>query len=212
MSKSNSFNKIDERGSGTVSAMILSLMLVLTYVFYGNAFLTENTNTTVHGILAIVLGLFTIFSLGCGLHMMIVGDRSDSQIRKDLRAQLIELGSFIDFVNEKIADLDDKVRFHSGAIRPIGRECLSQSKTISEALAQRIREVNTLINSNNALDLIEADELIQQDLTLNTNSLNSLIGTAPIPPIAPEEWIPTVNRLLDKVVVELDKAIVKIAA
>ena len=206
------YNLNNEKGSGTVLCMICSLFLVVAYVFYGHDFLTFNSSPIVHGISAIILGIFTIFSLGCGLHMLVVGDRSNKQIRKDIRSQLIELGSFIDFANEKIQKLDDQVRFHAGGIRPIGRECLGQSKRILEALAERIREVNNLLNSKNSLDLIEADELIQEDLVLNANTVNSLIGTEPIPPIAPEQWIPTVNRLLDKVNLELDKAIAKIAA
>lgn len=212
MSKPHSFSVNNEQGSATTISMIVSFTLVLSYILIGHSFLSEQVPPTVHGILAILLGLFTIFSLGCGMHMLCVGCRSNKQIRRDLRAQLIELGSFIDFTDEKISSLDDKVRFHSGAIRPIGRECLGHSKRILEALVERIREVNSLINSKNALDLIEADELIQQDLILNSNTLNSLIGTEPLPPISTEEWIPTVNRLLDKVEIELDKAVQKIAA
>jgi hypothetical protein len=204
--KTNSHYSLDESGKGTVWAMLFSLALIFAYLSHGQAFLSEHTAPIIHGLFLIVLAIITVFSLGCGLHMALVGDRSDKEIRTNLRNQLIELSDYLEFAGERIKQYENQSRFYITQIRPIGIDCLRQARRVLQAIGHRIDETNALLQSNKAIDLVEADELMNKDLILSDNCMNSLIGTNPLPPIAPEEWIPTVNRLLNKADLEIRRA------
>jgi hypothetical protein len=201
-----------EEGKTTIWAMLISLVMIVGYIFVGQDFLLEHASPTLHALAVIIVAVVTIFSLGCGLHMALVGDRSDREIRRDIKNRVLELSDFVDFSRERITQFEGQAKFHMHAIRPIGLECLAQARRITNAIAERIAETNTLIHSSKTVDLIEADELMGKELILNSNSVNALIGTAPIPPIPKEEWIPTVSRLLDKVDIEIEKVTKKVAA
>ena len=200
----------EEAGKTTVVAMTLSLGLITIYSLYGRSYLQAEFPIIINQIVLALLGVLSIFSLGFCFHMAIIGNHSHNDIRKEMRRRLVELGDFVDFTSEKIKKLDSTSRFHIHAIRPVGLESLSQSRRIVQAIALRVNQVNGLLNSNNALDLIDAEQLMERDLELSGNCVEMLIGTNPIEPIPIQECIPKVTGLLDRVSIEIRR--LKIAA
>lgn len=203
-------NIIGETGKATVVAMLGSLTLIAIYAFFGRAYLQTEFPVIINQLVFALIGVLTTFSLGYGIHMALVGDKTDKQVKKEIRVRLIELGDFVDFANEKIKGFEYSSKFHIHAIRPIGLDSLSQSRRIIQALAMRVIQVNNLLNSKNVLKLIEAEELLETDLELSENCLETLIGSNPIAPIPLPQCVQRVTDLLDRVALEIDR--LKIAA
>lgn len=195
----------NESGKATVVAMSVSLCLIGIYALFGRSYLQASFPIIIDQIAFALLGVLSFFSLGFGFHMALVGDPSHKDVRKELRDRLVELGDFVDFTNDRIKEFESTSRFHIHAIRPIGLESLSQSRRIIQAMALRVNQVNVLLNSSHAIDLIEAEELISRDLELSENCVEALIGTNPIAPIPITECVPKVTGLLDRVAIEIER-------
>ncbi|MCB0324684.1 MAG: hypothetical protein KDD69_13975 [Bdellovibrionales bacterium] len=197
--------RCDEAGKGTVWAMLLCIAAITAYLKGGQIWLTAHLSPFHHILLLLTVGVITLFTVGCALHMVLVGDKSRRELRKDLKRQIDELYSFVAESQTRIQELETRTMRHAGVIRPRGINSLGAARRIVAAIRRRADEVNALLSTRNKYDLIDAHELLCQELDVTENAVDSLIGADPIPTLRPEEWLPTVSSLCEQVDAEIER-------
>jgi hypothetical protein len=87
-----------------------------------------------------------------------------------------------------------------------GNKAFDQIKRVLVATQQRIEDVRTLIVSQDMAALVEAEDLIDQPLTLRHNSLNSVYTDTKMPKIHMSEIEDVLEELFQSVGREISKA------
>lgn len=195
----------EEDGKGTVLAMLLCIGAITAYLKVGRLWLDANIPHFYGNIILLMLAVVTLFTLGCALHMIFIGDKSGRELRKDLKRQTSELYEFVRASEERIEELESNTVHYAGVIRPSGITSLSTARRIVSAIARRADEVNKLVASKNKYNLIDAHDLLNRPLRVGENAMDSLIGADPIPPLDPEVWFQTVDELCEKTGQEIER-------
>jgi hypothetical protein len=195
----------DETGKGTVLAMLFCIAVIGAYIKVGRVWLDANVPPFYATILLLMIGVITLFTLGCALHMIFIGDKSGRELRRDLKKQTDQLYSFVAESEKKIHSLEAETIQHAGYIRPSGITSLNSARRIVAAIGRRADEVNKLLASRSKYDLIDAHELLNQPLRIVENAMDSLIGSDPIPPLDPADWFQTVEGLCENIGAELQR-------
>lgn len=184
----------NEAGKGTVWSMLFCTIAIGAYLKVGRAWLLEHAAPFHHSVLVLTVGIITIFTLGCALHMIFVGDKSARQLRRDLKRQVEELNQYVAASQKRIQEIETRVVHHVGVIRPYAINSLGSARRITNAIKRRAAEVSDLLASRSRYDLIDAHELLMADLDVRESAVESLIGSDPLPRLAPEEWLPNVEH------------------
>ena len=195
---------INEKGSISILFLIFSACATTYYSLIGRNKLEGILPEYVELVILALLVVITLFSLLFNLINIFSSSKNSKDIKNEIRNRLIELSEFVDFANERITHYEEVSKFYIHEIRPIGLDSLSLSKRIIQSLVLRINQTNTLLTSKNKFDLFEAEELIQADLELTDNCLDTLIGSAPYEPIPIEICLEKISSLLDRVDIELE--------
>ncbi len=201
----------EESGKGTVLAMLICIGAITAYLKVGQIWIEANLPEFYGGLVVQMLAVITVFTLGCALHMLFIGDKSGRELKKDLKKQISELYHFVSDVEKRISDLESTTMTHAGAIRPNGITSLTTARRIARAIARRADDVSTLLTSRNKYNLIDAHELLSKPLRVTENAMDALIGADPIPALEPEEWFQTVEALCDQTDEEIERVAVAAA-
>ena len=199
------FHTIVEQGKATTWAMLICVAAIAAYIKFGREFFNSTLAPIYHTLIVATLAVLALFTLGCVVNMILVGDKSYRQLRKDLKSQVSDLRAFLIEAQTRTAELDALASRYAHTLRPSSRENLNQAKRITSALAVRAEEVMQFIDSGRKVDIIDAFELLNSDLSVIENCMDSLIGSNPIPALSPDVWLPTIRNLLDSVVVDLER-------
>jgi hypothetical protein len=194
---------IGEAGKGTTWAMVFCLGVIAAYLKYGKNYLDANINPFYHNLLVLTLAVVTVFTVGCVLHMIFIGDKSDRELCRDLRRQNDELFKFIAGSQTRLCELQSAALRCSGLIRPHNLENINQLRRIINALHQRCIHIRGLLSSRDKIDLIDAHELLSEPLTVIEDCMSSLIGSNPIPPISADEVVSTIETLTHEIETDL---------
>ena len=194
----------DESGRATVWAVLLSFSATVYYLKEGNKLLVGYPDY-VGSLVLMTLGIICVFSAGCFVHMLFIGEQSKGAMRDDLREFAEEVRKL--YVNslKRLRYIETEMGRNRCALSSRGIDCLGVSRRIINALGKRSAELDALLSSGNAYDLMDAHALSGNKLVIAENSIEALIDAASIPPLAPYEWAPTLERLFEEVDVEMRK-------
>ncbi len=96
----------EESGKGTVLAMLLCIAAITAYLKVGRVWIEANVPHFYGSIVLLMLAVITVFTLGCALHMIFIGDKSGRELRKDIKRQTDELYRFIASTDKRIHELE----------------------------------------------------------------------------------------------------------
>jgi hypothetical protein len=204
----NPANLRSEDGKATLWAMLICIVLISTYLKVGRAIVESNFSPLHNHLIIACLGTMAIFTLGCSIHMIFCGDRSSREIKKDIRRQVDELKTFSESAKLRIENLSNSSQIYSATVRPRDKASLITARRILSAIDRRVAEVESMIQSRSSIKTIDAFELLNHELSVIEDCVESLIASEPIPPLQPEAWIPSVVTLLESV----DSGMQRIAA
>ncbi len=179
--------------------MLLCVVLISAYLKIGRAIIEVSLSPVYHTLIIACLATLSIFTLGCSIHMMFCGDRSTKEIKRDVKRQIKELANFTESAKVRIRGLQTNTQTYDAIVRPRDKAALATANRILSAIDRRIDKVEEMINSRSSIKTIDAYELLNEDLSVIEDCVESLIGDDPIPPLPPEEWIPSVVTLLESV-------------
>lgn len=194
--KPESFGEV---GSATLWAMLFCTASLIAYLKIGRAFLDTHVPPFYHLLIVLTLAIVTIFTLGCSIHMIFMGDKSTRYLRRDLLKQTEELARFVIQSKKRIRDYEAEALRQAGNIRPHCLDCIGQARRIVNALGRRGDEVRKLLATRNKLDLIDAHGLLRKELVITENCMDSLIGMDPLPAVPADEWFSTVENLCEQI-------------
>lgn len=189
--------------------MVACLAVIAFYLKYGKAYLDSNLAPFYHNLIVLTLAMATVFTVGCVLHMIFIGDRSARELRSELRKKNEAAAVFIAYAQKRICELHPEVLRHVSHIRPRSMENISQARRIIHALNQRTEEIRALLASNDKIDIIDAHELLGQPLIIVENCVNSLIGAEPLPPIEADQVISTVEQMFEEIEADLKRIAIR---
>ena len=169
-----------------------------------------NVQPYYHKVILLTFAIITLFTFGCALHMIFVGDRSARELRRDIQKQIALLTSFVVSETRRLQKLEGELLPHTALIRPRTFDSLNQARRILAAIARRINEINRLLATKNEYDLMDAHEILNRRLVVTENALESLIGAEPLPPLEREAWIGTIEAMCHAI--EADLLHVRLAA
>ncbi len=194
----------NETRIGSESGKALPWILILaaaawgSYLKWGQPYV--NSLSPFYNQIAIVaLAVSTIFALGCGCHLLAIGGKSNRVVRRNLRGVVSSLDQFIEESNSRIRQIETDLGRNLISLRPRTMDSLSTARRIIRPLTTTVSSARELVSSGTAVDLIDADELLSRKLVIVESAMDSLIGAEPVPPLSPDEWIPTISRLLEEV-------------
>lgn len=186
----------DEAGKITVIAMLICLASIIGYLKVGRFVLPEALTAQQHTVLLLIIFTTTLFTIGCVLHVIFLGEKSPRQLRKELKKQLKFLQEFLVRSKDRIEAVENQVSYRTGLLRPAAYDNLSNLRQIMSALERRTKEVDFLLATKRKPMLYRAAELIGADLRSVENCFEQLIDSKPLPAITSDNWIPTVEHLL----------------
>lgn len=195
----------NQAGKTETWVMLLCLIGVGAYLKIGRELFSEHLSPIYHILIVATLIVVTLFTLGCVLNLIVLGDKSKRDQIKDLQKQLAELRSYVDASRGRIGSLEGQTKVNRKLMKPRSVECLLQANRILNAMERRTVEIEQLAITKKTLDLIDAYGLLQSDLVITEDCTNALITANPIPPLSPNEWFKTVDALLGQVDNELER-------
>ena len=199
----------NELGSINTLSMLLCIVAIAAYLKGGKAALEAQVPPLFHILLVVILGVVTLFTVGCELHVILLGEKSAGQIRRELNRQLKRLARFVKSSRQRVDAIEERAEFAAGLLRPIAYENVTHVKQILNGLERRITTVHGKVNSKRKSEVYEAATLLGETLAPFESCTDSLIDARPIPPIEADDWIPTVEQLLSAVEFEAVRAMSK---
>ena len=198
--KGRILNKQDGRASVIA---LLSCAGMFFFVRMGNQLVTrffgENANPAIYyGALAI-LSVMALFSLGCALHLKLLGNKSSKVIYRELDQRVRRYESLVNETRDQMAVYEEIMIRRPGSTTRRSVDCLGYARKVVQALDRRMTEVRELMSTRTELDLIDAYDIFRRKLTVNESSLNSLIDADPVPALDPMDWEPTIRRLIAQI-------------
>ena len=188
-----------ESGKAIIWAVMFCAAMWGAYFKYGKAYMDANLSHLMSAMVIAVLGILSLFALGCALHLLFIGGQSVRSTRKNLHQQVKELDSFVQDACARVRQIEADLSRNVVQLRPRTLDSLSMARRILRPLSQLVSDVKDLVRSGNKIDVIDADEMLRRKLVIVENAMDALIGADPVPPLAPEEWVPTITRLLGEV-------------
>ena len=199
-----------ERG-GAKLATIVMISATAVFLIHGREFLSTYFKGTLEqeaisqlyfgGL--VLLGIISFFCLGCAVHLILIGANSARQIKKQLRARIEEVRRLIAFNKDQFSKIEDALGGRMARMTPRGSQSLTRAKKIVAALEQRLEEVGQMMKGNGKVGLFQAHQQMSDKLYINDNCLNSVISIDPIEPLSPFEWPTTLERLVERVHLEM---------
>ena len=197
---------VSESGKAISWAILLCAVLAGAYQYGGEQYLTTHVTPFYHTVILMSAILVSLAALGCSIHLLLLGGSSNGQIRKVLVSQNTQLLQMVRESNAQIATLEGDLGRCALKLSARGLDCLSIARRVVRSLEQRSEEIEDLLRSGSSVDLIDAEELSRKKLIISENAMDSLIGADPVPPLAPEEWMPSLKKLFSEIDSELKKA------
>lgn len=204
---SRNFNPTDnEQGAMTSICMLFCIAGIIAYIKVGRFMLTEAYSLEIHLMIVSLLAVVTLCTIGCQIHMIIKGEKSPGQIRRLLKRQLKELSIATTAALERLNLVEDTISWKSRTVRPMAYEHGARAQELISRLISRGRAVEELLRYRRKDAVCAAAELMSAPLCASDNCQETLIQARPLPELMPEQWIPTLEQLLQATEFEVDRA------
>lgn len=194
-----------ESGKAISWAILLCAAVAGTYLNGGREYLEANLPPFYHMMVLMGGAFVCIASLGCGIHLLLLGGKSDRELRKTIRTQNDTLLQLVRESDALIRGMETDLGRCTLKMSARGLDCLAMARRINKALDRRTQEIEELLGTRDSIDLIDAEELSRKKLIIADNAMDSLVGSDPVPPLAPEEWVPSMKRLFAEIEAEKKK-------
>lgn len=154
---------------------------------------------------------FKLFLVGVGILIFLVaGILIVRKMNRSKRVFVIaskasKLEKFVESANFRTKTYEREFRDNLNFLSSGGSEALSITQRILRTLENRLNEVEKLLKRGSEEDIIEAKRLLSSNLQDDKNSINNIISADPVPELAPEEWMPAINKLIDSMDKELTR-------
>lgn len=188
-----------ESGKAISWAILLCAAVAGAYLNGGKEYLEQHLPPFYNMMVLMGLGFVCIASLGCGLHLLVLGGQSDRELRRTMREQNDALLQLVRESDALIRGMETDLGRCSLKLSARGLDCLAMARRIVRALDRRTSEIQELLSSDNGIDLIDAEELSRKKLIIGESAMDSLISSDPVPPLAPEEWVPSLKRIFGEI-------------
>ncbi len=195
--------------SGTTWAMLLCFALIGFYLTHGKQYLNTSVHPFYHILIVSTLAIITIFTLGCVLHMLLIGDKPIDELAHELQQQNNDLLDYATHTHYRLKELERAVKQNIALIRPRSAESLSQLRRIITALAQRTETVKQLLLTDNNINIISAHELLTSDLVISEHCLHSLIPDSPLAPIKADQLLASIESMIHEIETDLRRVELK---
>lgn len=195
-----------ERGAMTSVCMLLCILAIVTYIRFGRDILTQAYSLEIHLMIVSLLAVITLASVGCQIHMIIKGEKSPRQLKRILKRQLKDLSIATTTGLQRLSEIEKTLSWKSKTVRPIAFEHGSRAQELISRVIHRGREVESLLSRRNKGSIFAAADLISSPLAPFENSQETLIKARPLPTLDPEQWLPTLEQLLQATEFEVNRA------
>lgn len=189
----------NESGAGTTWAMLLCTLAVFCYIRFGRAYLLLHLSPLYDSLATVTLVLVSLFTAGCALHMMCIGEVSNRHLRDHVGKSAEKLEQLAELVRSELQLREQRVCLHNGSLGSIAIRALSTTKRLSHALDVRSEEVRRLLSNSSKARLAAAYELLESPLETDSNCYTQLIVGEPIEPISREELLPRIRELFQDI-------------
>ncbi len=192
----------DESGRALPWPILLCLFVSLGYLVYLREFIELNAPAMFGTIVVCCLAIANVFALGCSLQLLFIGTESNSHIRRQLKRQVDELTGVLGTAHQTLTMFDKDLSKNKIRLSARGIDSLAILRRVSQALDNRVGQVQSLLAAGDKISLIDADDLLRRKLIVEDNAVHALIHTNAIEPISSAEWVSTVENLIGEINIE----------
>ncbi len=184
-----------ELGAGTTWAMLICTLGLFFYIRVGRAYFLLHFTPLYDSLATVTLILISLFTAGCSLHMMFIGEVSDRGLREHVRERAKKLEELAELVRTELALREQRVCLHNGSLGSIAIRALSTTKRLSRALDLKVEQLHGMLSKPSGQRLAAAFELLESPLETDSDCYTQLIVGDPIAPIPRDELLPTIREL-----------------
>ena len=138
-----------------------------------------------------------ILAMGCAFAVATLAYRRSikTTLHTEINEQLPAIEKLINNGYQILGFFERRMYDYSEALGQQDVKYLVTAKKIISALEARYTQVVKLMSNNNYRDMLAAHTLLCSDLVFNNNGIFNLVESAPLKPLTPEEWAPTLEEL-----------------
>ncbi len=177
MSSFNFKTKCNQRGSAPVLFLFLLLVNFL-YLKHGMQVLSDATDPLIAKAVLLILAAAALFCLSGVLLKILRGQKSYKRIVREMEKELSLYRQLISESQTEIHTIESKLPTNRVHISKEGLETLGLIRKIVAALSVRFETVVGLLERNSEIHLIEACELMEQNIFAGSNCFMTVIGGA----------------------------------
>ncbi len=185
----------DESGRGTTLAMLCCTIALFCYIKFGRAYVLIYLAPVFDIVTSATLILISLFTLGCTLHMMLIGEVSNKAFNDLLEKNSDSLIELANLVQSELELRERNICMHNGSLGGLAIRSLSALKRISFALNTKVETLRGLLAVGNSRSLTAAFELLEASLETESDCYTQLILGDPIAPIEQRELKDTIRAL-----------------
>ncbi len=197
---------VGEEGKTSTFFSALVLFASVAYLKIGRQLLLQSHPEIFDILVLVSLGLAGVFSVGCMLHMLLIGEPSLKAFRNLVISEADHLCDMTDRSLLQLAKFENRRKeAQGGVLTPTAIQLLDVSRQVTAAMQSRANFVDELICKSTAHSVTKAHELLHAPLHVENNSSTSLITTDPIPPLEADQLVGYLSRWFGHIDSELSK-------
>ena len=166
------------RGSASLWA-IFGILAIVYFTKEGYKLLGPTVHPILYWAILGIITVFTVVMMGSSIHLRSLGWKSKRALRRELVSKTKRLELAIVENTRRIAELEDQLAARQGAITKKGTDGFALIKKVLSELEQRYKKVRTGIADGSTVSLIEAYEILHQDVCLSNDCMHTLIDCDP---------------------------------
>jgi hypothetical protein len=197
---------IGEEGKASTFFSIFLLLASIAYLKIGRELVLQSHPEILDVLILLSLAIAGTFSVGCMLHMLLIGEPSLKNFRNQVISEADKLCDMTDRSLLQLAKFENRRKdAKGGVLTPTAIQLLDVSRQVTTAMQSRANYVDELICKSTAHSVTKAHELLHAPLHVENDSSTALITTDPIPPLDAEQLVAYLSRWFGHIDAELCK-------
>lgn len=189
---------LNEAGQTTL-ALLACLSVLFVYLLRGREIFLEKFPAAYDTLTILVLITISCFTIGCTIHMIVIGAPSKRQLKKRVVRKASDMKLMKDEAFSQLEELEQCFGGFPELLSWSGLESLKTAQRILRALSRRCHEVEQLIKTNTVYSLAQAYELLKRPLVVNDNCVDHVLSSSPINALGIEHLELTLAELIQDV-------------